>query len=910
MNIRFLPCTVLLVPALALVSSTPVNGQQVRVLGVKHDPYGFPRPGRGHRHVPLKTSFYVEFGLVGEGVESDTVDPESVSIWVKPEGGERVTLLGEGRQFGPGCSGRLFPRKNQHGRRSLVVFIDTSSDLQPRTQHTIGASARSKKGRQLWLFDRMWNFSTEAEPTRHALAFDLDLATPPVKWVGGFFTGFCKASFCTSHENRVPTYELMNRVRTRSPRAWSLQRDFWMTGMQHRPQFLSPKLPNIVREQETRRITAIANQQNGVTLRVEDLFGHEQYGIASDRPLSADYDRGDEVLIADGISDVRTKVLGVEDKSGTVSVEPFATPRGGWRIEYEGPLPTSEDPNAPGLFPPGGCYLRKFRPSGTPRYFWGRLDREFDLAVRRFQRRIIPNFADAPGDLSVDGRNWTRPKDYVEYHEVVRVITGHLIERYGTSCLDFLWSVFNEPDLGGLFWRSDWIELQRFYDYTVDAVLRAFEDHGYDSNRVVVGGLELAAIFGTNLRLREFLEHCSPRSAGKKALRLNAAFAEARLDGKRSRRVEELCRAHGGSGSPCDFVSIHSYNRSDLMAAKLIKAKEIALDVDAIHYAGLRVNSHESCPEWSLPPDPAALDSYLGNGYFPTWCADVTRRLLTKAARDERYARGETILTFWPWPNTNFDGANASTRVLHVDDDGDGREDRTVTVAMPILHFLGLLARMGERYWPLGERIVGGHVVSGFAARHERELGILLYSHNPLDTESRSGQSFDVNLTIKGFSGKSASVTEYRFDTTHNSYFRLGRRLREEALKAEGALSPSDRKALEAATALLESKDRDERIKGLRRLAALGPRAKSALNLVHPLIQNEGDEELKREAIGTSLSLYAPQAYPAEVVRDVQELSELKGNRHVVDNPSAMRLSARLDANAASFLTVEELERK
>jgi hypothetical protein len=360
-------------------------------------------------------------------------------------------------------------------------------------------------------------------------------------------------------------------------------------------------------------------------------------------------------------------------------------------------------------------------------------------------------------------------------------------------------------------------------------------------------------------------------------------------------------------GSPCDFVSIHAYNRSELMAAKLIRAKEIALEVDAQYYADLWINSYESCPEWSIPPDPAAEGSYLGNGYFPTWCADVTRRLLAAGARDGRYAMGETILTFWQWPNMNFEGANASTRVIHVGDDGDGRQDRTVTVAMPILHFLCRMAAMGERYWPLEERIVGGHIVSGFASRDQHTLTVLLYSHHPLDTESRSGQSFDVGLAVAGFSEGPVAVTEYRFDTRHNSYFRLGRRLKEET-RRKNTPSAADKEALADAVALLESDDRMQRIDGLRRLAALGPRAKSVSSLLNPLTRDESDEQLKREAIGTLLRLHAPDVYPASTAREIQELSELKANRYTLEGPAAMRLSARLDANAACVLIVEEVK--
>ena len=331
-----------------------------------------------------------------------------------------------------------------------------------------------------------------------------------------------------------------------------------------------------------------------------------------------------------------------------------------------------------------------------------------------------------------------------------------------------------------LFWRADWDELQQFYDYTTDAILRAFEDRGYDSNKVFIGGLELGGIFGTNLKLREFLAHCSPRATGRRApLPHNAAVADRRLDGKRSRRVEALCRDHGGKGSPCDFISIHSYNRSELMAAKLIRAKEVALEIDPDYYRALWVNSHESCPDWMPPPDEAAADAYLGNGYFPTWCADVVHRQLLRAARDPRYAYGETILTVWP-PPANFAGLNAVTRVLHCDDDGDGRADRTVTVPMPIFHALGLLSDMGDRYWVLPERKVGGHVVGGFASRDERgTIRVLLYAHQAQDTQSRSEAAFDVTLDLDGLGWAGpARVREYRFDRDHNSHFRQARALR------------------------------------------------------------------------------------------------------------------------------------
>ncbi len=752
----------------------------VELLTQEPDPHGFPRPARGSRDVPLRTSLYFELGLSQDAARGDEVDSESVAVIIQETGGRAVELMGPGRKFAPGVTGWTRPRQSLSGAASLAVYLEAPAPLHPSTTYEMRVAARSRAGAVLATNEgRAWTFTTETNAGLRGLEFALDFKKEPVRWHGAFFSGFCNVLFCSDNATFGPTYELMDQARKEHPRAWSYQRDFWMTGTEFQPQaFLPPRPPNIVRERETRRIVSMEKRTNGVLLRVEDVFGHEQYGVPANRPLSEDYHKTDEILVADGVSDAKGVVLAVSEPAGTILVGPLADPPGGWKIAYSGALPDRENPDAPGLFPPGGCYLRKLNPSGTPCYFWGRLDKEWDLARRRHGRRVLVNFADAAGDLARDGRSWTTVKDYAEWHEVALAIAGHILDRYGADALGFTWSVFNEPDLGGLFWRADWTELQTFYDDTTDAILRAAEDRGYDSRQMFVGGLELGGIFGVNLRLTEFLAHCSPRAGAAGALPMNAAYADHRLDGKRSRRVESLCAAHGGKGSPCDFVSIHSYNRAEIMAAKLIRAKEIALEIDPDYYGDLWVNSHESCPDWMPPPDLAAADSYLGNGYFPTWCADVIHRQLLRAEGDIRFARGETILTVFP-PNQNFGGMPAFTRLIHCDDNGDGRESRAVTIPMPIFHVLGLLADMGPSYWALPGRRVGGHVVGGFASREGSVARALVYAHGAQDTQSRSESEFDVTLEVGGLDPGEMSVREYRFDRDHNSYFQAGRELRD-----------------------------------------------------------------------------------------------------------------------------------
>ena len=213
------------------------------------------------------------------------------------------------------------------------------------------------------------------------------------------------------------------------------------------------------------------------------------------------------------------------------------------------------------------------------------------------------------------------------------------------------------------------------------------------------------------------------------------------------------------------------------MAAKLIRAKETALEIDPEYYKSPLGQLARGVPRLDAASRRAAVDAYLGNGYFPTWCLDVVRRQLARAARDPRYGFGETILTVWP-PPANFTGINAVTRVLHVDDDGDGRGDRTVTVPMPIFHVLE--SAFGPRRSLLGvaRANVGGHVVSGFASRDQRGSCGCYFTPTTHRIPSRGRRPrFRHQRRPCGHGrrpGRSA-LTESRFDRDHNSPFRCAR---------------------------------------------------------------------------------------------------------------------------------------
>ncbi len=242
-----------------------------------------------------------------------------------------------------------------------------------------------------------WSFATAALPGVHPIRFVVDLKREPVRWHGQFFSGICNVVFCTQAANYGPTYDLMAEARKQHPDAWSYQRDFWTTGFEDRPPgFLAANLPNIVRERETRRIAAIESHEKNVVLRVEDFFGHKQYGIAVGRPVSEDFHPGDEVLIADGVHDARTKVIAADSAGGTVTVAPFrhALPAGG-KSPTSGRCPNEKTRMGQAPFPPGGCYLRKFKAARNRVLLLGQARQ--GVGLRAYRRRRPPAAAQSGG---------------------------------------------------------------------------------------------------------------------------------------------------------------------------------------------------------------------------------------------------------------------------------------------------------------------------------------------------------------------------------------------------------------------------------------------------------------------------------------------------------------------------------
>ncbi len=765
-----------------------------------------PRPAPGSSGAPLATTVWLE---LESGTADDDIDPATVALSLVTDAEARpIELLRDGT-FQGGATGFVRPLATgffASGPLRLGIYAVPAAPLAPATCYHVVVSARSKQGLTLDHGAARFDFTTRGVPDVRVVELTGDLAAP-VAMEQRVFSGLLKPSFDTSElAHQLPMYELLAALPGPPPRpaALSLQRDWPLCGDYWTNPFFDGD-PNLVREQETRAVTAVTAAAGTLEVVVAPLPEAAFHTAHGGRPLVPDFPAGCEVLLVDDAESRPFEVVAVDEATQSLRLRPAfdVTAESTLPLEHRRSLAnewrlaptadaTPDAPATPGHFRHQITRLVKLRPHGTLALWFDRLDHEWDLVHGRFGRRLVVDFDRVPCDLSrsgVPGRV-EPPKDPVEWHAFVRAVTDHLIQRYGATCFDFLWSVGNEPDLRPLFWSGTDEEFLAFYDVTVDAILRAFEERGLDSARVRVGGLELGALAPEPALLHRFLAHCSPLDQGDAAIELNAAFAEPRLLGSRSRRVEALAAANGGRGSPCDFISLHQYKHAAAAVAQLARAQQIAMAIDAPFFKALRVDAFESDPEWNPGDDPALHDLFLGNGYWPTWAADWTRRIVELAEQEPSFRGHEALLTVFP-SESNFSGVPVlASTVTSRAADGALHES---TIAKDIVGFLACTARLGTVLTPLrptGRRdpvdsadptddATRAPITSGFCSVVGDEILVLLYGHDPLDLESRDARERPCRVTLRGSSlvadrAASLAVTELlAIDRDHGSPFRV-----------------------------------------------------------------------------------------------------------------------------------------
>jgi xylan 1,4-beta-xylosidase len=344
---------------------------------------------------------------------------------------------------------------------------------------------------------------------------------------------------------------------------------------------------------------------------------------------------------------------------------------------------------------------------------------------------------------TLSGASQNPPKDYAKWEELVRVVTAHLVKRYGKEAvLSWYFEVWNEPDIE--YFHGTEEEYLKLYDYAVAGV------------RAALPGARVGGPATTSPRneraygyLRKFLEHAD---TGRSA-------------------------ATGGA-VPLDFVSFHAKGQPVIAGGKVTMGIDRELkDVDRgfglvesfPKFAKLPILLSEADPEGcaacSSKVNPA--NNYRNGTLYPAYTAAAYARILELAAKHRVKLLGMLSWSFEFEGRDYFEGF---------------RDLSTNGIDKPVLNVFRMLGMMtGERVAVESSGAVGLETiesagvrgeadVDALATRGKSEAEVMVWDYH--DVAEGVGDAA-VEVRVKGIPAgvKRALVQRYRLDETHSNAY-------------------------------------------------------------------------------------------------------------------------------------------
>ena len=413
-----------------------------------------PRPCDAATNVSTDTTLYFEVLVPTSNPLTGRVDPASITALLLGNG-QTTPMLTAGQTWAPGYSGSISEMTNFDGETGFAVWIQIQTPLASSSPYTVSVFARNLDGTAIESSTAWWSFTT-----RPALSgtetLDIDLGGTTVHWTGQWYGGQGQVSFDgVDLLNQRPLLDMMDQARVLAPEFLLNERPFGLNSSYYLF-FPIEADPNIVREIQTRRVTAVADHPTGATaLTVTDLAEGPLYGIPPGRTVDADYHAGDEVVLCEGFTPDFTDVCQtatVQSATGYTVVVTQLNAASTWTTAVTYGWPDS--PLTPDYFPWAYLTLRKLDPPGQLVFYWRRLEHELDALVAHKRRPQI-NFIGTPFDLcpratgggdDTGGACLGSPKDWVQWNQYVVAVTDHLVVRYGAQTADWYFSIGNEED--------------------------------------------------------------------------------------------------------------------------------------------------------------------------------------------------------------------------------------------------------------------------------------------------------------------------------------------------------------------------------------------------------------------------------------------------------------------------------
>ncbi|HEX4273638.1 MAG TPA: hypothetical protein VHZ32_19765, partial [Rhizomicrobium sp.] len=327
------------------------------------------------------------------------------------------------------------------------------------------------------------------------------------------------------------------------------------------------------------------------------------------------------------------------------------------------------------------------------------------------------------------------PKDYAKWQELVRVVTAHLVQRYGAQTVrGWYFEVWNEPDID--YWHGTPQQYWQLYDHAVAGVRAALPD-------AKVGG---------------------PAATGP-----SIDHASKFLDGF----LTHVAAAH----VPLDFISFHvkgmpriQDNEVVMGIAKELNDADIGFGIVASHGMNrlpiiLSEADPEGCAACSMKVNPA--NGYRNGTLYPSYSAAALKGLLELA---DRHKVNLISMLSWSFEFENKDYFEGF------------RSLSTNGIDKPVLNFFRMAALMkGRRIATassgqvLLDDIMAGGVrgpsdVDAMATMDARQAAVMLWNYQ--DAE-KPGPTVPAAVTVTGLPKGASRVrlTHYRIDDNHSNAY-------------------------------------------------------------------------------------------------------------------------------------------
>jgi xylan 1,4-beta-xylosidase len=395
--------------------------------------------------------------------------------------------------------------------------------------------------------------------------------------------------------------------------------------------------------------------------------------------------------------------------------------------------------------------------AGKPMYSWTIIDRIFDTFHEAGIKPLV-EIGFMPEALSVHPQPYRHdfphgsiytgwaypPKDYEKWAELVFQFVHHLRERYGEAELQsWLWEVWNEPDIG--YWQGTADEYFKLYDFSTEAVLRAFPQARIGGPDSTGPGNPKSAEF-----LRLFLEHCA--------------------HGKNSRT--------GKTGAPLDFISFHpkgspkwTGDHVQMGIAHQLAAIEQGFKIVRLFPEWretpiiLGESDPEGCAACSAKQNPQ--NSYRNGPLYAAYTAEALAMTRALAEGEHVNLLGSVTWAFEFEDQPPFEGF---------------RDLATEGIDKPALNVFRMFGLLGSERLTASssaalpvDNVVRAGVraqpdIRVLAAQRDREVEILVWNYHDDDL---AAEAAPIDLTIDGLpaQAKRLLVDHFRIDSDHSNAF-------------------------------------------------------------------------------------------------------------------------------------------